>query len=305
MQTTAFDPIKFPLTRRDCLRLGLAAAAAMGGSAGSNVVAAEGGPGPVLAAGPADVMADYHRFLNKRDVLQLSDFSGPYSRRDVVEVALFHQALHQGGWRTPLKFQDMPSVERLRRELGTGHVISSSTSYWSEDISGAEAHIHLSQAVIGNGEFEAGFYTVETNTRAMRAKSLADLQALSGLSNQTWLVDWRNLKRLGLQAQHVTNWELMPKMVAAGRADFLLAPFQATPDLSLQVGSVRLTPIPGLKVGMQGTRHYLISKVHPDGQGLQAALNNGLQQLRQQGVIRKAYTQSGFFNPRVSDWLRL
>ncbi|NHW17285.1 hypothetical protein, partial [Escherichia coli] len=88
----------------------------------------------------------------------------------------------------------------------------------------------------------------------------------------TWLVDWRNLKRLGIQAQHVTNWELMPKMVAAGRADFLLAPFQATPDLSLQVGNVRLLPIPGVKIGMQGTRHYLISKVHPEAQKLQAAL---------------------------------
>jgi hypothetical protein len=286
------------LARRACLRQGLCAAAAIWGP---SAWASEA----ELAAGPADVMADYQRFLNQRDVLNLSDFSGPYSRRDVVEVALFHQALHLGGWRTPIRFQDMPSVERLLRELGSGHVISSSTSYWSDDISGAEAQVQLSQPVISNGEFEAGFYTVDSNARAMKAKSLQDLQALSGLSNQTWLVDWRNLKRLGLRAQHVTNWELMPKMVAAGRADFLLAPFQATPDLSLQVGAVRLTPIPGLKIGMQGTRHYLISKMHPDSQALQAALNTGLQQLRQQGVIRKAYVQSGFFNPKVSDWLLL
>jgi ABC-type amino acid transport substrate-binding protein len=293
------------LTRRDCLRQGLAGTALMSSLAGTNVNAADAAKEAVLAAGPADVMADYQRFLNQRDVLQLSDFSGPYSRRDVVEVALFHQALHRGGWRAPLKFQDMPSVERLLRELGTGHVVSSSTSYWSEDISGAEASVQLSQAVIGDGEFEAGFYTVPSNSRAMGTKSLKDLQTLSGLSNQTWLVDWRNLKRLGIQAQHVTNWELMPKMVAAGRADFLLAPFQASPDLSLQVGNVRLLPIPGIKLGMQGTRHYLISKMHPDAPKLQSALDSGLQQLRQQGVIRKAYMQSGFFNPRVSDWLRL
>ncbi|MBT9491582.1 MAG: ABC transporter substrate-binding protein [Paucibacter sp.] len=295
-------PCHFPskplLSRRDCLRQGVCAAAAIGGP---SAWASEA----VLAAGPADVMADYQRFLNQRDVLHLSDFSGPYSRRDVVEVALFHQALHLGGWRKPMKFQDMPSVERLLRELGSGHVISSSTSYWSEDISGAEAHVQLSLPVIANGEFEAGFYTVPSNTRAMRVRSLQDLQALTGLSNQTWLVDWRNLKRLGLRVQHVTNWELSPKMVAAGRADFLLAPFQATPDLSLQVGETRLVPIPGIKIGMQGTRHYLISKMHPDSQALQAALNTGLQQLRQQGVIRKAYVQSGFFNPKVSDWLLL
>jgi hypothetical protein len=289
------------LTRRACLRRTLAALPLTTILGGSKAWAAEAIP----AAGPADVMADYQRFLNHRDVLQLSDFSGPYSRRDVVEVVLFHQALHRGGWRSKLKFQDMPSVERLLRELSSGHVIASSTSYWSEDIRSAETSVQLSQAVIGNGEFEAGFYTVESNTRAMRARSLQDLQALTALSNQTWLVDWRNLQRLGLRAQHVTNWELMPKMVAAGRADFLLAPFQATADLSLQVGELRLMPIPGLKIAMQGTRHYLISKVHPEGQRLADALNTGLAALRQQGVIRKAYLQAGFFNPRVSDWLRL
>ncbi len=260
----------------------------------------------VLAAGPADVMVDYQRFLAGRDPLQIQDFGGAHARRDVAEVVLLHQALHLGGWRQGLEFRDMPSGERLLREIGSGHVICSATSYWKDDIAGAEDRVSLSLPLVGNGEFEAGLYTVASNPRALAAKTLADVQKLSVLSNRNWVADWRTLERLGIaDRQHVTNWELMPKMVAAGRADFLLAPFQASEDLSLQVAGVRLIPIPGLKIGMQGTRHFLISAKHPQGLDLKSRLDAGLQTLIQQGRVRKAYVQSGFFNPKVQQWRRL
>ncbi|MCV2362030.1 hypothetical protein LNV23_01035 [Paucibacter sp. DJ1R-11] len=266
--------------------------------------------GVIQAAVPADVMADYERFLNRRDPLSISDFSGPYSRRDVVEVVLLHQALALGGWQHPLQFVDMPSGERLLREISSGRLICSATTYWQQDIAGPGAGtgqgVMLSRPMIQMGEFEAGLYTVESNRRAMSARTLADVQGLSVLSNRNWVVDWATLEQLGIsRRQHVTNWELMPRMVAAGRADLLLAPFQATPDLSLTVGNVRLLPIPGLKIALRGTRHYLLAREHPEGFGLRSALDGGLQRLLQQGVVRKAYTQSGFFNARTASWTRL
>jgi len=264
----------------------------------------------IQAAVPADVMADYARFLNGRDPLSISDFSGPHSRRDVVEVVLLHQALALGGWLHPLEFVDMPSGERLLREISSGRLICSATTYWEQDIAGPGVGtgqgVLLSRPMIQMGEFEAGLYTVESNRRAMSARTLADVRALSVLSNRNWVVDWATLEQLGIsRRQHVTNWELMPRMVAAGRADLLLAPFQATPDLSLTVGNVRLLPIPGLKIALRGTRHYLLAREHPESFGLRSALDGGLQRLLQQGVVRKAYTQSGFFNARTASWNRL
>ncbi|MEJ6005934.1 hypothetical protein WG899_10280 [Paucibacter sp. AS339] len=292
------------LTRRASL-LQLLVMPALPALLGATPVQAAQSSEPLLAAGPADVMADFQRFLNQRDPLSISDFGGPYSRRDVAEVLLLHQALQAGAWTSSLRFLDMPSGERLLREIGSGHAICSATCYWSEDIAGAEADLTLSLPVLGQGEFEVGLYALPSNRQALAAKTLDDVRRLRVLSNRNWVVDWRTLDRLGLeQRQHVTNWELMPKMLAAGRADFLLAPFQASPDLSLQVGQVKLIPIPGIKIAMQGTRHYLISRNHPEGAQLKARLDAGLQVLRQQGRIRKAYTQSGFFNPAVSQWLR-
>jgi hypothetical protein len=303
-------------SRRECLRRCLLAASlgtqaqaaslAAGFGLLGTVTSTQAAAPAVLAAGPADVMADYQRFLGGRDPLQIQDLSGPYARRDVAEVILLHQALHLGGWRQALEFRDMPSGERLLREIGSGSVICSATSYWKDDIAGAEARVSLSLPLVGDGEFEAGLYTVASNQRALAAKTLADVQQLSVLSNRNWVVDWRTLDRLGVaDRQHVTNWELMPKMVAAGRADFLLAPFQATADLSLEVAGVRLIPIPGLKIGMQGTRHFLISAKHAQGPELKSRLDAGLQALNQQGRIRRAYVQSGFFNPKVLQWRRL
>ena len=293
------------LTSRRCC-LGRALSALSCSLLPAPIAAAGEAQAPIQAAVPADVMADYVRFLNRRDPLALSDFSGPHSRRDVVEVVLLHQALALGGWARPLEFVDMPSGERLLREISTGRLICSATTYWAQDIAGAGQGVMLSRPMVQMGEFEAGLYTVESNRRAMSARSLADVQGLSVLSNRNWVVDWTTLEQLGIsRRQHVTNWELMPRMVEAGRADLLLAPFQATPDLSLTVGKVRLLPIPGLKISLRGTRHYLLAREHPHGFGLRSALDIGLQRLQQQGVVRKAYTQSGFFNAKTASWARL
>ncbi len=106
------------LSRRRCLGRALSAwSCAMAPAAWPSAWAADAALPPIPAAVPADVMADYSRFLNRRDPLSISDFSGPHSRRDVVEVVLLHQALALGGWGRALEFVDMPSGERLLREI--------------------------------------------------------------------------------------------------------------------------------------------------------------------------------------------
>ena len=47
---------------------------------------------------PNDVAADYEAFLDGRDPQTITDFSGPFARRDVVEVVVTQQALARGGW---------------------------------------------------------------------------------------------------------------------------------------------------------------------------------------------------------------
>ena len=45
-----------------------------------------------------DVYEDYTTFVNNRDVLQITDFSGQAIRRDVVDMIIAQQALSLGGF---------------------------------------------------------------------------------------------------------------------------------------------------------------------------------------------------------------
>lgn len=254
---------------------------------------------------PDDVLRDYQQFLAGRDPMTIAHYGGPLSRRDVVEVVLIHQALGRQDPTLRLGMAPMPSSQRLQAELRMGHSACSATSYWRDDFPQPDGLL-FSDPLLLEGEFEVGLYTTPANTRALAARTLADLQQLRVLSNDTWRVDWQTLGRLGItRVQHVTRWNLMPHMLHQGRADVLLAPFQSTPDLSLVVDGVRLVPVPGLKVSMRGTRHFLVSATHELGPRLRDQLNAGLASLRQQGLIRRAYEQSGFFNAKVAGWTRL
>lgn len=287
----------------DAARLGRRSLLGLAG-AGLLPTRAAGQP-PLPALIPDDVLGDYQRFLAGRDPAAIADYGGPLSRRDVVEVVLIHQALARQDRSLRLSMAPMPSSQRLQAELRIGHSACSATSYWREDFPQPDGLL-FSDPLLLDGEFEVGLYTTPDNARALAARGLADVQQLRVLSNDTWRVDWLTLQRLGItRLQHVTRWNLMPHMLQQGRADVLLAPFQPTPDLSMTVGGVRLVPVPGLRVGMRGTRHFLVSATHELGPRLRDQLNAGLAALRQQGLVRRAYEQSGFFNAKVAGWARL
>lgn len=273
---------------------------------GSGTCALAMAEGRLTVVMPEDVLRDYRLFLGGRRAESVREFGGPHSRRDVIEVVLLHQALAAGGQDAGLVLQSAPTSARLQREIRAGHAASSGTSYWRGDFPAEGDELLFSRAVLEDGEFEAGLYTVASNRRAMAARKLADVQELRALCNRDWQVDWQTLKQLGIRdVQHAGNWELMPRMLANDRADFLLAPFQATPDLSLRVGDYSLLPIPGIKVALRGSRHYLLSARHPDAAALKARLDLGLERLRRLGVLRRAYAESGFFNASVAHWITL
>ena len=68
---------------------------------------------------------------------------------------------------------------------------------------------------------------------------------------------------------------------------------------------VDLTLVPGIKVSFPGTRHFMVSKKHPLGAKVYAALERGLVVLRERGVISMAYRECGFFNEEYAGWTDL
>ena len=87
----------------------------------------------------------------------------------------------------------------------------------------------------------------------------------------------------------------MVRMVDIQWVDFILMPFNSTPDRSFTMNKVHLIPVKNIGVVLKDSRHFVISKSHPKGREAFIAINKGLKILRQQGAIVKAYQQAGFF----------
>ncbi len=252
---------------------------------------------------PPDVWSDYRTLLNGRDPLTIKDYAGPGSRRDVVEVILMQQALDRADARFDIRFQTQADYGETLDALAEGRAIASATSAWMSDLAGRWEDLYITTAVIERGQFEAGFYTTPDNATALSAQSDAELRRLKAVSSRDWVVDWQTLNAFGVhRLTHADTWSTMVESVFAGEQDYLLAPFQRTEGMKLALERGTLVPIPGVKIGLTGSRHFAISRAHPRGSYFNASLHLGLMRLKKDGVVTRAYRDSGFINARVDDW---
>ena len=243
-----------------------------------------------------DVYIDYQEFLAGRDVTVINNFSGKNIRRDVVDMIIAQQALKLGGFKH--KFTYAPGKVNFRNTqmLQNGELLLSFDSYWKNDATPISDSIYISDEVIRKGEYVAGIYTSPNNKKTLSVKKPIDLLELTAVSTPKWRTDWQTLQELSLKdivAQD--SWLSMVRMVNLQWIDFILMPFNSTPDKSFTMGKIHLVPVEGIAVVLKDSRHFVISKLHPEGAEAFKAINKGLKILREKGTISKAYEQAGFF----------
>ncbi|MDN4500964.1 hypothetical protein QX776_00970 [Alteromonadaceae bacterium BrNp21-10] len=249
-----------------------------------------------------DVYADYQCLLNNRAIMDIRDYKSACSRRDVVEVVLIQQALLLGGFLPPIKFIPGEYGLRYKGLLSAGKVLFSADTFWLSETK-QDKDIYVSDVMIRRGEYTAGVYTASDNQKVLAVRSLDELQQLTGISSRNWLVDWRVLERMQLkQLIHEPVWSAQVQMIKHQFADFMLAPFLDRPDLSYHLKEFTLVPVPGIAVELDDSRHFVVSKKHPLGKQAITALNKGITILRSQGLIHKAYSDSGLFYPIEQKW---
>lgn len=275
-----------------------------GHAAGTDATAADNHA--IRVGVPTDVLHDYRLFLIGRDPLSIVDYGGLRSRRDVVEVVLFQQALALGGFHGKIDLIGSPTYERIIAEVRDGHLSAAATSIWKSDLDKHPKRFLVTSPVIENGQFEAGLYTAPNNSKALEVTCLSQVRELTAVSNRNWTPDWMTLTALDLkELRHIQNWHTMVRIVANGRTDFLLAPFQQSKGMRLHVDGMILAPIRGVKVGLIGSRHFAVSKSAPGSDRLFAALERGVGIMKRRNTFEKAYRQSGFFNAEAGNWLLL
>lgn len=248
-----------------------------------------------------DIVADYHKFLDGRDPLKITDFTGEHSRRDVVEVVMLQQAAALGGFpHTMTPYSKNNTYKRNLSLVKSGHFITNCASLWRHDVESES--VYISSAVIPGDKFIAGIYTLASRNDEIKINTAEDITHFKAICNKSWEIDYSVLQQLNANCVFGNKWSIMVDMLAKGRGDILLAPFQSNKGSLLQVNEHILKPIPNVKLALNNDRVFIVSKKHAYGEKLYEALEKGLTMMREQGTIEKIYTESGFYNPAVADW---
>ena len=197
-----------------------------------------------------------------------------------------------------------PTTRAPSTPVAQGYADLCGESVWDVEVD-RDALIATSPLIL-HGEFEKGVYTLPGNDRVRQVASLEELRQFVGVTVASWKVDVRTLHAMRLERiEQVFRGENLFSALAQGRADFTLLEFAATPDMSVTSGGVKLVPVSGCKVPLPGSRSWVVSKRSPHAERLAGALEHGLQLLRNEGRIERAFRESGFFHPRVVEWKRL
>ncbi|WP_241651884.1 hypothetical protein [Pseudoalteromonas phenolica] len=135
-----------------------------------------------------DVYIDYKRFLNGRNVSEITDFSGNYIRRDVVDMILAQQALVLGGFTKQFEYQTGNVNFRNTKLLERGKLLLSMDSYWLEDAKAMSNSVYVSKALIKRGEYYAGVFFAPDNKKNAATAKLPTIKRLY-VSKYTTLAD--------------------------------------------------------------------------------------------------------------------
>lgn len=242
-----------------------------------------------------DVYKDYLNFLSGRSPLEIDNFKGSYIRRDVVDMILAQQALLLGGFDKPFEYQTGNVNFRNTKLLERGKLLLSMDSYWLADAQHYDSFVYISRPLIEKGDYYAGIFYSPDNKKMQALNRFEDFKGLSSVSTPRWRTDWKTLSGLPLKQLFTEHeWISQARMVDMKWADFMLMPLMPSLKNEYTLADIRLVAHPKLVVLLNGSRHLVVSKRHPDGKEAFAALQKGMLKLKEKGAIRRAYKEAGF-----------
>ncbi|WP_370979756.1 hypothetical protein [Agaribacterium sp. ZY112] len=220
------------------------------------------------------------------------------TRRNELEILLLCRAFLRDNPEHRIELLPSANYARSIRMVKSGSADVSGETVWADD---AEA-LALSNAVLAQGEIEKGIYTRVDHPVRSYPTDQVDLGAMHGVMVSNWTYDWQLINGLTGHVSSAMNTNSAFKIINLGRADFTLSELPATDDMSVLCGEERLFPIYGVKVLMPGARHFAVSNVSENADEVYAALNRGLQLMRESGELKTLYQHIGFMSERTQEW---
>jgi hypothetical protein len=233
----------------------------------------------------------------------IRNYARPNVIRFSVEAILACQALKLGGYDGEYKLVPAPNYTRAMLMAANGEATMPTETLWAEDLD--EKKFYATKPLLADGEIIFGAFVKADKLKSYNVKTLADLKKLKAVTSRNWVKDWGTLTGMGVNTLDASSLESIYKMVGADRAQFTLWSFNALPSFEVTVESVTLAPLPGIKIVMRGERRLAVSRAAPNGKEVFEALNKGIEILRANGTIARAWRESGYINKRTDSWVAL
>ncbi|NOU51005.1 hypothetical protein HG263_10720 [Pseudoalteromonas sp. JBTF-M23] len=241
--------------------------------------------------------------LSGQSVHNIENFNHPLCQRDVVDFVIIQKAIKLGGLDLTFKFELGNYDARNIRLLLDGLLLVSFDTIWYQQLSKHTDKLYISDPIIRKGEYVTGIYTSPNNINDLKRKISNDLSNVSIVSSRAWYTDWQTLKALKPKSlEDEADWIVMAKMVSRGWIDGMLVSFNNQSPFQYSGHDYFIEAVPDIKIPLQDSRHFAVSRSHPLAEQTFKALQIGIKKLRSQGFIKRAYQQCGFFNEMVKDW---
>lgn len=256
----------------------------------------------VSVAVEEDILDSYIDLLEEKQqtVYELTDLKSSVSSRRLASLVIMLQALKSGGFEIEPEFILTPNSRRSRRLVKNAVAAISGEDYWSNAFS---EDTYKSSAVILAGEYFKGIYGLPGNKALNKLNEIEDFKQLTAVSSHGWVTDWQTLEKLELKSLFTTtSRDSMVKLVFYRGIDFALLDFTEKSDLNIRSSEMTLSPVSGIKLGLNDSRHFMVSMNHVAGKRIYEALEAGLSNMREAGLIRKYYTDVNFYREELADW---
>lgn len=218
----------------------------------------------------------------------------------LVMYSILQEALNAGGLSARVQVVPSPNSERSRKMVSDG--FADIKSDWDFNID-ADRNVLKSAAILRRGKAEKGIYVRQDSLTLSHNKPISDVHHMSAVSIRTWRLDWEVLENLApASLTSAATTEQIYALINAGRADFTLLEFSSAPGMVRDLEGIGLYPMPGVKVILPASQHFMISRRLPDAEKIVAALDSGITALHANGFIHQCLINSGIIHEQVRDW---
>ncbi|MDK1289973.1 hypothetical protein [Pseudoalteromonas umbrosa] len=255
------------------------------------------------------VNRDIYRYaqtiLNTQDLDSISPdiFDHPLCQRDVVDLIIIQKALTVGNANVTLNFFMIDHEEREEILLQSGMSMISVDTLWQSQAQALGDSVFISSPIIRKGEYFAGIYTAQSRAKALASEIKQDFSNITVVSNKAWSVDWSTIKQLNPKRLfNESDWTMMARLVSNEWVDIMLIPFNNQTPFRYTGKGYKVEAVQGIKVALQDSRHFVISKKYQNSQAVFDSLQLGIKQLRASKFIEESYQKCGFLNILVDNW---